>query len=304
MKPRRTVISVPGHVEKMHRKARDSRADVVMLDLEDSVPPEAKEAARTAVVTALRSIDWNEKIVTARINALDTAFGYRDLLVLGEEAGDRLDAVVVPKVDHLADIHFADKLLSGIALAKGYSKRIGLEAIIESAQGLAEVVEIAGASDRLVTLVFGVADYSASIGARLTSISGHGEKEEELYPGHRWHFAMSRLVMAAKARGLMAIDAPYGNFKDGPGLRRSAVMAGALGFDGKWAIHPEQLDTINTVFSPAPADIDRARRVIQAYEEAQAAGRGAVAVDGRMVDRATVRLAQQLWEQARYLKLV
>ncbi len=288
----------------MHRKARDSRADVVMLDLEDSVPPEAKEAARTAVVTALRSIDWNEKIVTARINALDTAFGYRDLLVLGEEAGDRLDAVVVPKVDHLADIHFADKLLSGIALAKGYSKRIGLEAIIESAQGLAEVVEIAGASDRLVTLVFGVADYSASIGARLTSISGHGEKEEELYPGHRWHFAMSRLVMAAKARGLMAIDAPYGNFKDGPGLRRSAVMAGALGFDGKWAIHPEQLDTINTVFSPAPADIDRARRVIQAYEEAQAAGRGAVAVDGRMVDRATVRLAQQLWEQARYLKLV
>ncbi|MFZ0242235.1 MAG: CoA ester lyase, partial [Desulfobacterales bacterium] len=265
MKPRRTVISVPGHVEKMHRKARDSRADVVMLDLEDSVPPEAKEAARTAVVTALRSIDWNEKIVTARINALDTAFGYRDLLVLGEEAGDRLDAVVVPKVDHLADIHFADKLLSGIALAKGYSKRIGLEAIIESAQGLAEVVEIAGASDRLVTLVFGVADYSASIGARLTSISGHGEKEEELYPGHRWHFAMSRLVMAAKARGLMAIDAPYGNFKDGPGLRRSAVMAGALGFDGKWAIHPEQLDTINTVFSPAPADIDRARRVIQAY---------------------------------------
>ncbi len=304
MKPRRTVLSVPGHVEKMHHKARDSRADVVMLDLEDSVPPDAKEAARTAVVTALQTIDWNGKVVTARINALDTAFGYRDLLVLGEEAGDRLDAIVVPKVDHCADIHFADKLLTGIALAKGYTHRIGLEAIIESARGLAGVLEIAGASDRLLTLVFGVADYSASIGARLASISGHGEKEEALYPGHRWHFAMSRLVMAAKAHGLLAIDAPYGNFKDAQGLRRSAVMAGALGCDGKWAIHPGQLDAINTVFSPAPADIDRARRVIEAYEEAQAAGRGAAAVDGRMVDRATVRLAQQLWEQARHLKLV
>lgn len=304
MKPRRTVLSVPGHVEKMLRKARDSRADVVMLDLEDSVPPEAKESARAAVVTALQTIDWSGKVVTARINALDTPFGYRDLLALGEEAGDRLDAIVIPKVDHCADIHFADKLLTGIALAKGCTHRIGLEAIIESARGLAGVLEIARASDRLVTLVFGVADYSASIGARLASISGHGEKEEELYPGHRWHFAMSRLVMAAKACGLLAIDAPYGNFKDAQGLRRSAVMAGALGFDGKWAIHPEQIDPINTVFSPAPADIDRARRVIQAYEEAQAASRGAAAVDGRMVDRATVRLAQQLWEQARHLKLV
>jgi citrate lyase beta subunit len=288
----------------MHAKARQSRADVVMLDLEDSVPPKAKETARTAVVNALRTIDWGAKIVTARINALDTPFGYRDLLVLAEEAGERLDAVVIPKVDDRADIHFADKMLTGIEMAAGLSARIGLEAIIESARGLANVGEIAAASDRLATLIFGVADYSASIGARLTSISGHGEKEEELYPGHRWHFAMSRLVMAAKAHGLMAIDAPYGNFKDTSGLRRAAVMAAALGCDGKWAIHPEQLDTINAVFSPAPADIERARRVIAAYTEAQAAGRGAVSVDGRMVDRASLRLAQQLWEQARHLKLV
>ncbi|MFO7685825.1 MAG: CoA ester lyase [Desulfobacterales bacterium] len=304
MKPRRSILSVPGHVEKMHAKARQSRADVVMLDLEDSVPPEAKETARTAVVNALRTIDWGAKIVTARINALDTPFGYRDLLVLAEEAGERLDAVVIPKVDDRADIHFADKMLTGIEMARGLSARIGLEAIIESARGLANVGEIAASSDRLATLIFGVADYSASIGARLASISGHGEKEEDLYPGHRWHFAMSRLVMAAKAHGLMAIDAPYGNFKDTSGLRRAAVMAAALGCDGKWAIHPEQLDTINAVFSPAPADIERARRVIAAYTEAQAAGRGAVSVDGRMVDRASLRLAQQLWEQARHLKLV
>jgi malyl-CoA/(S)-citramalyl-CoA lyase len=304
MKPRRSILSVPGHVEKMHQKAHRSRADVIMLDLEDSVPLEAKDNARAAVVNALRTIDWKERVVTTRINALDTPFGYRDLLVLAEEAGDRLDSVVIPKVDHCADIHFADKMLTGIEMAKGLANRVGLEAIIESARGLAGVDEIAGSSERLVTLVFGVADYSASIGARLASISGHGEKEEALYPGHRWNFAMSRLVMAAKAHGLMAIDAPYGNFKDSEGLRRSAVMAGALGFDGKWAIHPEQLDTINTVFSPAPTDIERARRVIEAYEEAQTAGRGAASVDGRMVDRATVRLAQQLWEQARHLKLV
>jgi citrate lyase beta subunit len=288
----------------MHHKASRSPADVVMLDLEDSVPPEAKETARTAVVAALRTIDWEEKTVTARINALDTPFGYRDLLVLAESAADRLDAVVVPKVDSEADIHFADKLLSGIELSKNLARRTGLEAIIESARGLANATAIAGASDRIVTLVFGVADYSVSIGARLASVSGHGENEQELYPGHRWHFPMSRLVMAAKARGLMAIDAPYGNFKDTAGLRRAAIMAAALGFDGKWAIHPEQLEAINAVFSPAPADIDRARRVIEAYAKAQAAGRGAASVDGRMVDRATLRLAQKLWDQARHLGLV
>ena len=151
--------------------------------------------------------------------------------------------------------------------------------------------------------MFGVADYSASIGARLVSISGHGEKEEALYPGHRWNFALSRMVMAAKARGLLAIDAPYGNFRDPDGLQRASVMACALGCDGKWAIHPAQLDTINTVFSPSPEDIERARTVLDAYEKAKTAGRGAASVDGRMIDQATVRLAKQLWERAKYLKM-
>ena len=261
MKPRRSTLSVPGHIEKMHVKASQRSVDVIMLDLEDSVPPEAKDNARAAVVNALRTIDWKERVVTARINALDTPFGYRDLLVLAEEAGDRLDSVVIPKVDHCADIHFADKMLTGIEMAKGLANRIELEAIIESARGLAGVNEIAGSSERLVTLVFGVADYSASIGARLASISGHGEKEEELYPGHRWNFAMSRLVMAAKAHGLMAIDAPYGNFKDSEGLRRSAVMAGALGSDGKWAIHPKQVALCNEVFTPSEAQVTEAREM-------------------------------------------
>jgi citrate lyase subunit beta/citryl-CoA lyase/malyl-CoA/(S)-citramalyl-CoA lyase len=304
MKPRRTILSVPGHVEKMHRKASLSQADVVMLDLEDSVPLEAKKAARETVVRSLLSLDWQNKAVSVRMNGLDTPFGYKDLLVLATEAGDHLDSVVVPKIDHCGDIHFVDRMLNGIEMDRQSANRIGIEASIESARGLDQATDIAGASSRLKTLVFGVADYSSSIGARLVSLSGHGESEEDLYPGHRWNFVMSRLVTAAKAKDLMAIDAPYGNFKDPDGLRRAAVMSCALGFDGKWAIHPDQLEVINAVFSPTPEDIERARRVLEAYDAAVAAGRGAVAVDGRMVDQATVRLARMLWEQARHLDLV
>lgn len=304
MKPRRSILSVPGHVEKMHHKARLSQADVVMLDLEDSVPLDAKESARESVVRSILSLDWQDKIVTARINGLETPFGYMDLLLLAEKAGQHLNSVVVPKVDHSGDIHFVDRLLNGIEMNRKLTNRIGIEASIESAKGLERVSEIAGASSRLETLVFGVADYSSSIGARLISLSGHGEKEEDLYPGHRWNFVMSRLVMSAKAHGLMAIDAPYGNFKDAGGLRRAAATACALGFDGKWAIHPDQLEIINAVFSPTPEDIDRARRVLQAYDAAKAEGRGAISVDGRMIDRATVRLARQLWENARHLNLL
>ena len=303
MKPRRSVLSVPGHIEKMHQKARGSRADVIMLDLEDSVPAGEKDTARQTVVQSLLAGGWSEKTITARINGLDTPYGYRDLTALAESAGHLLESIVIPKVDSPADIHFASRLLDGIEAYKGFSNRIGLEAIIESAAGLESISETVRAGRRLQTLVFGVADYSASIGARLISLSGHGEKEEELYPGHRWHFAMSRIVMAAKAQGLMAIDAPFGNFKDIKGLQRSSIMALSLGFDGKWAIHPSQIDTINAVFTPGIEDIQRARRILLAAEEADHQKRGALAVDGRMVDQATVRLARQLWEQAKRLKL-
>lgn len=304
MKPRRSILSVPGHVLKMHHKAAASTADVVMLDLEDSVPLEAKSAARQQVIRSLQQIDWAAKTVTVRINGLDTAYGYRDLLEVAEAAGERLTSIVIPKVDHPRDIHFAARLLDGIELQRGREHPLGLEASIETAAGLQQVAAIADASDRVQTLVFGIADYSASIGARLVSLSGHGEKEEMLYPGHRWHFALSRMVMAGKARGLMVIDAPYGNFKDIEGLERSAVMACALGCDGKWAIHPGQVEPLNRVFSPSREDIERAGRVLEAFQQAQGQGRGAIAVDGRMVDQATVRLARQLWEQARHLKLV
>ncbi|MFV0439073.1 MAG: HpcH/HpaI aldolase/citrate lyase family protein [Desulfopila sp.] len=303
MKPRRSNLSVPGHVEKMHDKAGQSPADVLMFDLEDSVPLEQKERARAQVIASLHRLDLSTKTVTVRINGLDTPFGYRDLLEVAEEAGATIDAIVVPKVNGAGDIHFVDRLLSGIELQKGIDRTIGIEASIETAAGLLHGAEIAAASPRVLSLVFGIADYSASVGARLVSISGHGEAEEHLYPGHRWHYPLAKIVMTAKAHGIMAIDAPYGNFKDNEGLAKSAMLACALGCDGKWAIHPGQIETINTVFTPAADEIALAAKILAANDQAIAAGRGAVAVEGRMVDQATVRLARQLHSQARHLGL-
>jgi len=304
MKPRRSNLSVPGHMKKMHGKACESGADVIMLDLEDSVPLEEKKNARDQVIESLLSLNWEKKTVTVRINALDTPFAYRDLLEVAERAGHVIDAIVIPKVNHPADIHFADRMLNGIAMQAESTTTIDIEASIETAEGLMRAAKISRASNRVASLVFGIADYSASIGARLVSISGHGEKEEQLYPGHRWHFALSNMVMHAKAHGKLAIDAPYGNFKDTEGLRKSAVMACALGCDGKWAIHPSQVDIINDVFTPSKEDIALAAKVIEANAQAKSEGKGAIAVEGRMVDQATVRMATQLWEQAKYLQLI
>ena len=304
MKPRRSNLSVPGHMAKMHGKACASNADVIMLDLEDSVPVDAKEKTRAQVIESLLDLNWRGKTVTVRINSLDTPFAYRDLLEVVENAGHLLDAIVIPKVNAPGDIAFVDRMLHGIEMHKKFSSLLGIEASIETAEGMLNATAIARESARLRTLVFGIADYSASVGARLASISGHGEGEEDFYPGHRWHFALSRMIMVAKASRCLAIDAPYGNFKDPEGMRRSAQMSCALGCDGKWAIHPDQIDAINEVFTPSQEDIDRAVKVLEAHAQAAAGGKGAVAVEGRMVDQATVRMAQQLWEQARYLHLI
>lgn len=303
MKPRRSILSVPGHIEKMHARARESAADVVMLDLEDSVPLDAKKAARAQVIRSLVEMDWRNKIISVRCNGLETPFGYRDMLEVGEQAGHVLDTMVIPKVHHPGDVHFVHRLLDGIEMNRGIDGKIGIEASIESAKGLAQVTRIAGSSDRLRTLVFGVADYSESIGAQLISLSGHGEGEADIYPGHRWHFPLSRIIMAARANGLVAIDAPFGNFKDEDGLRRSAAMACALGYSGKWVIHPGQIDIVNEIFSPSKEDVQRAQKIIRAHEAALRSGRGAVAVDGRMVDNATLRLAEKLMAQVECLKL-
>jgi len=299
MIPRRSILSVPGHKDKMHPKAAQSDADVVMLDLEDSVPFDAKEKARNIVSQALEKNDWGKKTVSVRINALDTPFAYKDILDVVRVKTSCLDSLVIPKVAKIADIHFVARFLDGIEMDLQKKIPIKIEASIETAQGLSNINDIAKSSNRLVSLVFGIADYTASIGARLVSLSGHGDDESALYPGHRWHFALSRIVMAAKANELLAIDAPYGNFKDMKGLKQSASMARALGCDGKWAIHPAQLSSINSCFSPLPEDIEKASTILNACQSKNQ--NEVIAIDGHMIDQATVRLAQNTWELAKQL---
>lgn len=299
---RRSVLSVPGSSDKMITKSLQLPADEIMLDLEDGVALEEKEGARSRIIRALRDNDWGDRVRAYRINGLDTPFAYRDIIDVVEEAGESIEVVVIPKVEKAADVQFVDLLLSQIEMNLGLKKTIGLEASIETALGMMNVKEIAFASTRLETLVFGIADYGASLTMPSRGLSGHGDAEEDLM--HRWHFPMSRMVMAAKAAGLAAIDAPHGDFRDEAGLKKSCQQAASLGYDGKWAIHPAQLDTINETFTPSAEDISRAQTVLKAYEEVKTGGKGATAVDGKMVDAASVRLAQVTYEQARRLGLV
>lgn len=300
---RRSVLSVPASSEKMIVKAVSLPTDEIMLDLEDGVAFEEKERARSRVIGALRDHDWGGRTRAYRINGLDTEFAYRDIIDVVEHVGQNIDVIVIPKVERAAEVQFVDLLLGQIELRLGLDRAIGLEASIETALGMLNVKEIAFASCRLETLVFGIADYGASVGMPSSGISGHGDAEEH-YPGHRWHFPMSRMAMAAKAAGLEAIDAPYGDFRDQTGLEKSCELAASLGFDGKWAIHPAQLDVINDVFAPSAADIGRAQRILDAYEEAKARGAGATSLHGKMVDGASVRLARITYERAQRLGLV
>ena len=299
---RRSVLSVPGSSDKMILKGLELPADEIMLDLEDGVALEEKEGARSRIIGALNNHDWGDRVRAYRINGLDTPFAYRDIIDVVEQAGEGIDVIVIPKVEKAADVQFVALLLSQIEMNVGLKKPIGLEASIETALGMLNVKEIAFASPRLETLVFGIADYGASLTMPSSGVSGHGDAEEDLI--HRWHFPLSRMVMAAKAAGLAAIDAPFGDFKDETGLKKSCQQAASLGYDGKWAIHPAQLDTINETFTPSAEDISRAQIILKAYEEVKASGEGATALEGKMVDAASVRLARVTFEQARRLGLI
>jgi malyl-CoA/(S)-citramalyl-CoA lyase len=268
------------------------------------VPPEQKELARKTIITTLEGIKESAKTITVRVNSVDTPFAYKDIIEVVGAAGNIIDAIVLPKVNHPGDIHFVCRLLDGVEMDQNVNNKVRIEACIESAKGLETVSKIAGASRRIKSLAFGIADYSASIGVRLKSISGHGEKEETGYPGHRWHFPLSRMVMAAKANDLLAIDAPYGDFKNIKGLEDSVAMSAAIGCDGKWVIHPDQIDAVNKEFTPSHEDIQRAKKIIDLCHAAGPAAKKAIAVDGKMVDQATLRLAKQLWDQAVFLGLV
>lgn len=293
---RRSILSVPANREKMVQKAFSLPVDFIMLDLEDSVPVHEKEDARQYVVKALKEQDWGARVRSCRINGMDTPFAYRDLIEVVEAAGSHLDVIVIPKVNDPAEIKAIDYLLTQIEMRQGIQTPIGLEASIETAEGMMRVNEIAFSSPRVEALVFGVADYSASLTMMSKGVSGHGDAEE-FYPGHRWHFPLSRMAMAAKAAGLAAVDAPYGNYKDPDGLRKSCLLSAALGYDGKWAIHPDQLPVINEMYTPSQEDAERSRRILEAYAEAQKAGCGSLAIDGKMVDAASIRVARVTWSQ-------
>lgn len=286
----RSELAVPGSNPTFIEKAANSAADVVFLDLEDAVAPPDKEQARRNVIQALRDIDWaaKGKAVSVRINGLDTHYMYRDVIDIMEQAGDRLHTILVPKVGVPADLYCVETLVTQIEQAQGYERRVGLEALIETALGMANVEAIAAAPGRLEALHFGVADYAASNRARTVSIGGLNPN----YPGDQWHFALSRMIVACRAYGLRPIDGPFGDYSDPDGFRASARRAAALGCEGKWAIHPSQIELANEVFSPPEAEVDRARRIIDALRQAEAQGRGAASVDGKMIDAASERMAQ------------
>lgn len=292
----RSTLAVPASNPAMIDKAVGSSADFVFLDLEDAVAPPEKEQARRNAVQALRDIDWaaRGKTVSVRINGLDTHYMYRDVVDIMEQAGDRVHTLLVPKVGVPADLYMVDAMVNQIEQGRGYTTRVGLEALIETALGMANVKAIAqfaqSGQNRLEALHFGVADYAASMRARTVNIGGLNPD----YPGDQWHASITRMVIACRAYGLRAVDGPYGDFSDPEGYKAGARRAAALGCEGKWAIHPSQVMLANEVFSPPEAEVTRARRIIEELRKAEAEGKGAAALDGKMIDAASERMARNV----------
>lgn len=294
----RSVLSVPAANYAMIEKAARSAADAVCIDLEDAVAPSEKEASRANVVRAFRELDFGSRLRIYRINGLDTHFAYRDLIDVVEPAGDRIDLVMAPKINRPEDVYLIDTLLTQIEAYKGFTRRIGIEAQIETALGCLNVNAIAASSPRLETIVFGPGDYAAAVQMPLDSL-GEFDENDRLYPGHRWHYVMHRIVVAARAYGKRCIDGPFAGLRDPDGFRQACAIARAMGFDGKWCIHPSQIAAVNEVFVPPAAQVAWARTVLAEYEEALRAGRGAIAVNGKMVDAASLRLARNIVAQDR-----
>ncbi len=305
----RSELAVPGSQVKLFEKAAASEADVVFLDLEDAVAPDDKVQARKNVIAALNEVDWGNKTVTVRINGLDTHYMYRDVVDVLEQGGERLDMIMIPKVGTAADVYAVDMLVTQIEDAMGYKKRIGFSLLIETALGMANVEEIAKASPRNEALHFGVADYAASTKARTTNIGGVNPDYSVLtdpdengnravHWGDMWHYAIARMVVAARAAGLRPIDGPFGDFGDPDGYRAAARRAAVLGCEGKWAIHPSQIALANEVFSPSEEEVTKAKRILEAMEQAAKEGKGAVSLDGRLIDIASIRQAEVLVKKA------
>ena len=292
----RSELAVPGSNPALFAKAAASDVDYVFLDLEDAVAPGDKEQARRNVIKGLGDIDWRGvgKTISVRINGIDTHYMYRDVVDVVEQAGEHLDTILIPKVGVPADVYMVDAMVTQIEEAKGLTNAIGIEVLIETTLGMANVEAIATSSPRLEAMHFGVADYAASCRARTTNIGGLNPN----YPGDQWHEGLSRMLVACRAYGIRPIDGPFGDFNDPDGYMEGARRAAALGYEGKWAIHPSQIGLANEVFSPPAEEVDRAHRILAALAEAAAEGRGAAQLEGRMIDAASARMAENVVAQA------
>jgi malyl-CoA/(S)-citramalyl-CoA lyase len=313
----RSELAVPGTNLRAIEKAPGLGADLVFLDLEDAVAPDDKQRARTNVIEALGVQDWTRCAVSVRINGLDTHWCYRDVVDVVEARGDVLDTLLVPKVGSPSDVEFVATLLDQIEQRNGWEPgRVGIHILIETAAGMANVEAISRARpDRLEAMVFGVADYAASVQARTTNIGGAnpdysvltdpdpGTGARSVHWGDQWHFGISRMVAACRAQGLRPIDGPFGDLADADGYRSAARRAAALGCEGKWAIHPSQIELANEVFTPARAEVEHAERILQAMEEGAKKGKGAVSLDGRLIDAASIRMAQNLMRKVEQMRV-
>lgn len=311
----RSELAVPGSNIRMLEKAPRLGADIVFMDLEDSVTTSDKEQARKNVIHALLHYDWSLCAVSVRINGLDTPYCYRDIVDVVEQAGKKIDTLLIPKVNTPSDILFVSTLLSQIEASRSF-KPIGIHALIETARGMANIESIAATCpERLEALVFGVADYAASTQARVTHMGGansdyavltHANTNgaaRERHWNDQWHYALSRLVVACRAYGLRPIDGPFSDIQDAEGYRAAASAAAALGIEGKWAIHPSQIALANEVFTPTETEITRAQRIISAMDEAAKLGQGAVTLDGRMLDVASIRQAEVIMKKMLQIKI-
>lgn len=302
-RPNRCQLFGPGSNTKLFVKMAASAADVINLDLEDSVAPSDKDSARANVIEALNTIDWGNKYMSVRINGLDTPYWYRDVVDVLEQAGDRLDQIMIPKVGCAADVYAVDALVTAIERAKGRTKLISFEVIIESAAGIAHVEEIAASSPRLQAMSLGAADFAASMGMQTTGIGGTQENYYMLRDGAKhwsdpWHWAQAAIVAACRTHGVLPVDGPFGDFSDDEGYIAQAKRSATLGMVGKWAIHPKQIALANQVFTPSDEAVTEAREILAAMEEAKAKGEGATVYKGRLVDIASIKQAEVIVAQA------
>ncbi|WP_417272767.1 L-malyl-CoA/beta-methylmalyl-CoA lyase [Celeribacter halophilus] len=302
-RPNRCQLFGPGSNTKLFPKMAASAADVINLDLEDSVAPSDKDVARANIIEAINTIDWGKKTLAVRINSLDTPYWYRDVVDLLEQTSERLDQIMIPKVGCAEDVYAVDALVTAIEAAKGRQKKINFEVIIESAAGIAHVEEIAKSSPRLVAMSLGAADFAASMGMQTTGIGGTQENYYMLHGDTRhysdpWHWAQTAIVAACRTHGVLPVDGPFGDFSDDEGYRAQARRSATLGMVGKWAIHPKQIALANEVFTPSDEAVAEAREILAAMEQAKANGEGATVYKGRLVDIASIKQAEVIVAQA------